>query len=307
VLSFLVPLYNAADVVSEAIESALAQRLDVSFDVVVVDDASSDGSAAVVERLRGPGSPVQLIRHEENRGGGAARNTAARASEADLLYVLDADNVLLPDTVQSQLDCLRSSGAPAVSVATQRFFDGGSGQWRQSWDMPRDHRGMSTLMHALTRIEVPGAHGNYLFSRALFDRVGGYAEDLGAMDTWTFGLAHLAHGLEIAIAPETAYMHRIDRPHHQSYWTRQQTTGTNDLNALIGLGRVLDLLPGHVARKVSVLASGDRVFEVIQAGLFAPEIALDGFRAELAERRERWQAASAPSGLRSRVAGLLRR
>ncbi|MFL5844109.1 MAG: glycosyltransferase family 2 protein [Solirubrobacteraceae bacterium] len=305
-LSFLVPAYNSADVVGAAVASALAQRLDEPFEVVAVDDASTDATGEVLDRLAAEDERLRVHHHEVNGGGGAARNTAARLARGELLYVLDADNLLDTGTAQAVLSHQRATGAAAVSPEIQRFFDGTTGKERHTWTMSAVD-GRSTLMHALTEVGVPAAHGNYLYTRELFDAVGGYEDDLGAMDTWTFGFKHLAHGYDVAIAPGAGYRHRLERPSHDSYWTRRQKEGANERDALVGIGRQLDRLPPAIREKLGSVVPGDPFFAIVEAGLFADDVSLDAFAAGLARLREEPPAEPARPSVRARIGALLGR
>ena len=91
----VIPCYNAAAFVAEAIESVLAQTRPVRR-VIVVDDASDDGTAAVVERFSAAGHPVECVRMHENGGPAAARNLGVCSGSAPLLAFLDADDRWLP-------------------------------------------------------------------------------------------------------------------------------------------------------------------------------------------------------------------
>lgn len=90
-LTFFIPAYNGAAFIAEAIESCLGH--DYSPDeVIVVDDASTDNTAGMVE-----GYPeVTLLRHETNRGQAAARNTALAAASGEFVAALDQDDRNLP-------------------------------------------------------------------------------------------------------------------------------------------------------------------------------------------------------------------
>jgi glycosyltransferase involved in cell wall biosynthesis len=107
----VIPLYNNRDTVVEAIDSVLAQTRPVD-EIIVVDDGSTDGSADIVAARFG--ERVQLIR-QANGGPSAARNTAIRASHADLITFLDADDLWLPTHIEKQaalmethLECMLS-------------------------------------------------------------------------------------------------------------------------------------------------------------------------------------------------------
>ena len=91
--SIILPVYNRAPFVGRALESCLAQDFR-DFEVIVVDDGSSDGSADVVKKYSDP--RVRLISHPYNRGVCPARNTAADAAKGTWVLALDSDDELLP-------------------------------------------------------------------------------------------------------------------------------------------------------------------------------------------------------------------
>jgi glycosyltransferase involved in cell wall biosynthesis len=86
-ITLYVPCYNAAAHLARVLEGVFAQTLPAD-EVIVVDDGSRDGSAEIAARF-----PVTLIRHEQNRGLSAARNTAMRAARCELVAALDSDAV----------------------------------------------------------------------------------------------------------------------------------------------------------------------------------------------------------------------
>jgi hypothetical protein len=96
-ISVIVPLYNDADVVGEALDSVRRSTMS-SWEIVVVDDASTDSSSATVRAWMDehPDQRVSLVRHEVNRGLPAARNTGAEEARGDLLLMLDSDNLVRP-------------------------------------------------------------------------------------------------------------------------------------------------------------------------------------------------------------------
>jgi glycosyltransferase involved in cell wall biosynthesis len=93
-VSVILPVHNRADVLPRAIESVLGQELG-DFELVVVDDGSTDGSAEVAE-LFGD-ERIRLIRLDRNRGGNVARNEGIRAARAPLIAFLDSDDRYFPD------------------------------------------------------------------------------------------------------------------------------------------------------------------------------------------------------------------
>lgn len=272
-LSFLIPAYNSEDVLDDAVASALSQDLDIDKEIVIVDDASTDatGERALAWETREP-SVVRVGAHAENRGGAAARNTAASLADGDLLYVIDADNILSEGCVARQLACMDATGLDAVSVGQTYFFEGNPDVVLDGW-VQRRTNGRTTIRHLFESNKVPPAHGNYLFTRRLFDAAGGYPEDSGAMDTWAFGLRHLARGFEIGIDPGSHYFHRLNRPGHESYWSREERRGTNDENAIRALLAEVGRLPPDLWQFVEGLKPNDRFHALVRSGAFQGDMA----------------------------------
>lgn len=96
-ISVVLPVHNRRDVLPRAIRSVLDQSLH-EFELIVVDDGSSDDSAAVAKSFGDP--RISVIELGENRGGNAARNAGVRAVAAPLIAFLDSDDVYLTDKLE---------------------------------------------------------------------------------------------------------------------------------------------------------------------------------------------------------------
>ena len=113
-VSVVIPAYNYGKFVRDAVDSALAQSSCLS-EVIVVDDGSTDDTAAVLEPFR------QKIRYiyQKNAGLSAARNTGIRAASADWVAFLDADDVWYSDKLKLQMDCAAHFGDTCVVGAME--------------------------------------------------------------------------------------------------------------------------------------------------------------------------------------------
>jgi glycosyltransferase involved in cell wall biosynthesis len=100
-ISVIIPAYNAERYIAKAIESCLSQTY-TPHEIMVIDDASTDGTAAVAESFP---SPVRVIRLAENMGVAAARNRGVQASTGDWIAFLDADDYFLPEKLELQRRC----------------------------------------------------------------------------------------------------------------------------------------------------------------------------------------------------------
>ncbi|MEO6808986.1 MAG: glycosyltransferase family A protein [Isosphaeraceae bacterium] len=112
----VIPAYNAAATVRRALDSVLAQAQPPRA-VVVVDDGSSDETAAIVESY---GAPVRLIR-QANAGPGAARNRGARETSSPWIALLDADDEWLPGKMKAQMALTSDPKVGVVCCPSQGF------------------------------------------------------------------------------------------------------------------------------------------------------------------------------------------
>lgn len=96
-ISVIIPVYNAAAYVTQAVESALAQP--ETAEVLLIEDGSPDNALEVCEELASKFEKVKLLRHPngENRGAGASRNLGMRSAGEDFIAFLDADDYYLPN------------------------------------------------------------------------------------------------------------------------------------------------------------------------------------------------------------------
>src|SRR5712692_9736802 len=106
-VSIVVPLYNKAPYVRRALDSIAAQTFS-DFEVIVVDDGSTDDGPSVVANYGD--SRVRLVR-QPNAGPGAARNAGLAQTQGELIAFLDADDEWLPTYLEESVRQLEESGA----------------------------------------------------------------------------------------------------------------------------------------------------------------------------------------------------
>jgi glycosyltransferase involved in cell wall biosynthesis len=118
-ISVIIPTYNSARYLGEAIASVLAQGYK-NLEILVVDDGSNDDTFDVVRRY---GSHVQYIRLETNSGGPATpRNIGIKAASGDTVAIFDSDDVMLPGKLKDQMDFLNEhTSIPLVFTNFRNF------------------------------------------------------------------------------------------------------------------------------------------------------------------------------------------
>lgn len=123
-VSVVVPAYNAERHLAETIASVLAQQ-DVSLELIVVDDCSTDGSAACVQAAAAQDPRVRYMRMPANSGGPAGpRNHGVQAARGRWVALCDADDLWHPRKLRVQIDLAQRDGVDLVCSAIEDFTDG---------------------------------------------------------------------------------------------------------------------------------------------------------------------------------------
>ena len=112
-VSVVMAVYNGEKYLAEAIESILGQTL-TDFEFIIVDDASQDGSAAIIHEYLRRDTRVRLIQLEKNVGQAAAQNRAIAESRGEYIALMDCDDVSLPDRLRLKLEYLQ--GHPEIGI-----------------------------------------------------------------------------------------------------------------------------------------------------------------------------------------------
>jgi glycosyltransferase involved in cell wall biosynthesis len=178
-VSVVIPVFNRPEAVRRAIQSVLTQTFD-DFEILVVDDASTDDTPAAVLAFDDP--RIRLVRHDRKRGGSAARNTAIRAGSAPFVAFLDSDDEWLPTKLERQLEVFARGGERLglVYTGTEMVYGDGSSDVY----IPRRH---ADIVRAMLIANVIGDTSAGMVRRTVLEAVGGFDESLPAsqeMDLW---------------------------------------------------------------------------------------------------------------------------
>jgi glycosyltransferase involved in cell wall biosynthesis len=172
-VSVVIPCYNQARFLCEAIESVLRQSYRC-FEVIVVDDGSADAIGDVVSRYRG----INCIR-QPNQGPAAARNAGLRSSKGSYLVFLDADDRLLPEALAIGVRDLKARPECAFVWGQCQHIDREGDSLPSRWKPVIEHDHYLALLRT-NYIRTPGV---VMYRRTVFDAIGGFNPDLrGAED-----------------------------------------------------------------------------------------------------------------------------
>ncbi len=167
-ISVLIPAYNAARYLAEALESVFAQGVPL-HEVILVDDGSTDATGSVVDAFEG-----RVQYHGQAHAGiGHARNRALELSSGDLIAYLDADDVWPDGSLEARMEALRADGALDYAYGKVEQFI--------SPDLPEEW----TKRHATASSAASPARlaGAMLVRRRAFDTVGRFSVTLRVGET----------------------------------------------------------------------------------------------------------------------------
>jgi glycosyltransferase involved in cell wall biosynthesis len=102
--TIMIPAYNAAQFLPRALDSALTQTYSGDYEILAVNDGSTDETPEILEDFRGRHSGLVRVIHQENGGNAVARNTLLEESRGELLFGLDADDILSPKALKKIIE-----------------------------------------------------------------------------------------------------------------------------------------------------------------------------------------------------------
>ncbi|HSI71136.1 MAG TPA: glycosyltransferase family 2 protein [Gillisia sp.] len=106
-VSVIMPAYNSADFIGEAIESVLAQTWN-NWELLVIDDASTDGTVKIVKEYSSKHPNIIILKNSTNLGTGSSRNKGIKAATGRFIAFLDADDLWMPGKLEKQLRFMQS-------------------------------------------------------------------------------------------------------------------------------------------------------------------------------------------------------
>lgn len=185
-ISVLMPIYNSEAHLHEAIDSVLAQTFS-DFELLIVNDASPDGSARVARAFSDP--RIRIFTNDVNLGLVATLNRGLNEARGKFIARLDGDDVAKPKRFATQLAFLRGNPSVPVLGSDARLIDE-RGRWRGRWRTA----GSADLVRWDCGFRTPFPHSSVMFRRDLIvNRFGGY-QDMRAsedLDLWSRVAAEL--------------------------------------------------------------------------------------------------------------------
>jgi glycosyltransferase involved in cell wall biosynthesis len=172
-VTVIITLYNYSEYIQECLDSvcgSICDRLPGGFDVLVIDDCSTDNSASMVESyIQTVDTPIRLVKKLYNTGLADARNCGLKLARAPFVFMLDADNWIYPNCLEVLYEAINESSHAAVYGIINCFDNKtGEGVWLNSfyeWD----------VRELLT---TPYIDAMAMFKKDILLKIGGYSTEL---------------------------------------------------------------------------------------------------------------------------------
>lgn len=194
-VAVVVPVYNRAAVVAEAIQSALGQT-HPSVEVHVVNDGSTDGTGSLLDSIAATDHRV-VVSHQPNAGPAAARNRAIAGCRAEWITFLDSDDLLLPDAVAGHFSWLAENPGYAAVMGRSRT------EFQPGVEPP------PLIAAKFARDETVPIFHTALLRRDAVVNVGGYDESLRIAEDTDLHLRLVEAGVSIGVRDEAIIVRRI--------------------------------------------------------------------------------------------------
>ncbi|MBS1811265.1 MAG: glycosyltransferase [Acidobacteria bacterium] len=240
-VSVVIPTYNSASYLIEAVESVLAQTYQ-DFEVLVIDDGSTDETEQIMRRYQ---APVRYIR-QQNGGVSVARNRGIAESRGRYVAFLDADDIWLPHKLARQIAALRQQPHDQVCYSAFTVVDFAL----NPIEVRRSQRQGSALEDLLTRGNVVATPSTVLCERTLFDSVGSFDPALSQCADWD---------MWVRLAARTEFLY-LDEPlvtyrQHSNNMSRNAPLLEYDSVQVLSKGFAMPELPESLhARRQAALA-----------------------------------------------------
>jgi glycosyltransferase involved in cell wall biosynthesis len=177
-VSVVMPCHNGLPFLIDAVDSITSQTFE-DFELIIVDDASKDGSSEWLETRARQDPRIKVLRADKNQGCAKSLNAGARAAAGEWIARMDADDICLPDRLERQLRFV-DANPDVVLVGAQVELMDSAGTSLGFPSLPTAH---DDIDRSLLYGGWPIVHPVTMFRRSAFERIGGYVdENIGTLE-----------------------------------------------------------------------------------------------------------------------------
>ena len=200
--SVIIPTHHRPSLLPCAVQSALAAGRDI--EVIVVDDASTDGTAQVCRSLAG----IKYFRIERNQGVAGARNVGLMHSEGEFVTFLDDDDLRLPGSIDLQARALMDNPEAGFVCGAMLMADQ---NYQPNGEVTHPGHSSGDVFWPILGLDFPAMGLSTLIRKECFLRVGPFRSYLPGIDDWDL-LVRLAEVYPAIVIPEPVGVYRVPTP-----------------------------------------------------------------------------------------------
>lgn len=205
-VSICIPAYKAERYLAQTLDSVAEQSYD-NWELVVVEDGSRDGTEEIVNRFsRSVRQSVRLIRHPENRGLPATRNTGIEAALGSWIALLDSDDLWAPEHLASLVRSSQSSARPDLIHSGSLLFESNTGKNLET-RAPSEEE-IANFPHSLFVSDYIIQPSSVLLRRGLWEKVGGFDPAFRYVEDRDMWLRCARAGAQFAYTGENTCLYR---------------------------------------------------------------------------------------------------
>lgn len=185
-VSAIIPTYNRAHIICEAVESALQQTYS-NIEVIVVDDGSEDDTLSLLKQY---GDRIRVVA-QANAGPAAARNRGIAVSRGELIAFLDSDDIWLPDKMERQVALLQRAGSSVpccLCNILMKWNSGDRASFDIAWLKPSAEEGVWLNVDEVLATRSVLFNQGIVIRREVLEKIGGFDESIRYLEDVEFPL-----------------------------------------------------------------------------------------------------------------------
>lgn len=198
-VSVIIPVYNVEKYIGETIESVINQTYR-NIEIITVNDGSTDGSLSILQEYAGKDSRIHIV-DQKNKGLSGARNSGLAAATGEYLCIFDADDIMLPEKIATQVAYLEEySDIDFVYSNIIHFIDGEKTE--RVLSIPKISKNPYKELLCGNFINP----NSILMRKEVYERYGGFDESLRSAEDWDYWLKLAKNG--VAFGHQDAFLTR---------------------------------------------------------------------------------------------------
>lgn len=222
-ISVVIPTYNRANTIDKTIESILNQTYK-NYEIIIADDNSKDNTEEIINKYMEMYPFIKYVRHENNRGGSAARNTGAKIATGTLISFLDSDDQWIETKLEKEVECIKNNPDVDMIYSNMYLVDVEKGT-----TILYKQENFDDKYYGMLCKNIIGSTSLITIKRDVFNKLGGFEEGVPSCQDWDFYLN----------VAEKYNLIKIDEPLLKYYIHSNSISGNLD-RAIIGHKRILN-------------------------------------------------------------------